>query len=400
MLQSWRWYGPSDPVTLDHVKQAGATGVVSALHHLYNYQRWSLDEISSYKAKINDAGLRWDVCESIPIPTCLKTGVGPVEEAMDVWLGNLSNLGRAGVPVVCFNFMPVLDWTRTNLRWKAPAGGLALRFDVVEMACYDVHILKREGAEHDYDDAVCEAAAKMDHSLDEQERLVLETNLIAGLPGGEGRYTRETLRQELLAYADIDAGRLRHNLLRLLDEAVKVAEKVELKLVIHPDDPPHSLFGLPRVVSSQDDLRAIFDAVPSENNGMVLCTGSFGVRSDFDPVAMVEQFGSRIHFAHLRNVKREPNGSFFESDHLDGSVNMVAAVSALLKEEERRRCAGEPFPEIAMRPDHGHLLIDDIEKQKINPGYSCIGRLKGLAELRGIMQALQHPTVDVSRLAC
>ncbi|WP_422372232.1 mannonate dehydratase [Hoeflea sp.] len=388
MLESWRWYGMDDPVTLEHVRQAGATGVVTALHHKYQYERWSVEDVEAHMAPIRAAGLRWDVCESIPVPTCLKTGRGETAEALDIWTGNIRSLAAAGVEVICFNFMPVLDWTRTDLRWKAPAGGLALRFDLPTMALYDVCILERAGADADYPDAIVAAARQRFKTITQREIDEIETNIIAGLPGGEGRYTRETLRDEIAAYDGLDAADVRANLIAFLKVAVPVAEEEGVQLVIHPDDPPRPLFGLPRVVSGPDDLREIFAAVPSPANGMVLCTGSYGVRPDFDPVAMVEEFGSRIHFAHLRNVQREDDGSFYESDHLAGSVDMVAAVRALLAEEARRRAAGDKRTAIAMRPDHGHLLIDDIEKTRINPGYSCIGRLKGLAELRGVMAAL------------
>lgn len=388
MLESWRWYGPDDPVTLDNIRQTGATGVVTALHHKYDYEIWTTSDVAEHKSHLDAAGLRWDVCESIPVPTYLKTGKGDVEGAIDVWINNLRSVAEAGVKIVCYNFMPVLDWTRTDLRWKAPGGGLALRFDMVEMAIYDVFILEREGAEADYESDVIDRAKSAFGTMDQAAIDRLESNLIAGLPGGEGRYTRESLRDEIAAYDSLSHADVQANLIRFLEQVAPVAEDLGLKLTIHPDDPPRPLFGLPRVVSGAEDLHRIFAAVPSPANGMVLCTGSYGVRPDFDPVAMIEEFGPRIHFAHLRNVKREADGSFYESDHLDGSVDMVAAVKALMAEEQRRASNGEWPEHIPMRPDHGHLLIDDIEKSNINPGYSCIGRLKGLAELRGISAAL------------
>lgn len=390
MLESWRWYGPDDPVSLDDIRQAGATGVVTALHHLYNYEIWTEADVAAHKAHLDAAGLRWDVCESIPVPTCLKTGRGDVEGALAVWTNNLRSLASAGVGIVCYNFMPVLDWTRTDLRWRAPGGGLALRFDMVEMAIYDIFILCRDGAETDYDPEIVARARQAHAAMSDAAVESLEANLIAGLPGGEGRYTRQTLRAEIAAYDGLGHADVQANLVRFLQHVVPVAEDLGLKLTLHPDDPPRPLFGLPRVVSGPDDLRAIFSAVPSPANGMVLCTGSYGVRPDFDPAAMVEEFGPRIHFAHLRNVQREADGSFFESDHLAGSVDMVAAVRALLAEEAWRKAAGIAPAEIPMRPDHGHLLIDDIGKAHVNPGYSCIGRLKGLAELRGVAAALTH----------
>jgi len=388
MLESWRWYGPDDPVALDNIRQAGASGVVTALHHKYNYQEWSEAEVAQHKKHLDDAGLRWDVCESIPVPTCLKTGKGDVEAALAIWTNNLRSLAASGIKIVCYNFMPVLDWTRTDLRWKAPGGGLALRFDIVEMAVYDIHVLEREGAEQDYAVDVVERARKAFGEMDEAAVAALENNLIAGLPGGEGCYTRDSLRDEIAAYDGLTHTDVQGNLIRFLEHVAPVAEELGQRLTIHPDDPPRPLFGLPRVVSGSKDLRALFEAVPSPANGMVLCTGSYGVRPDFDPVAMIEEFGPRIHFAHLRNVQREDDGSFYESDHLAGSVDMVAVVRALLAEERRRAAQGVWPEQIPMRPDHGHLLIDDIDKTNINPGYSCIGRLKGLAELRGLSAAL------------
>ncbi|MCO5090335.1 mannonate dehydratase [Bosea sp. (in: a-proteobacteria)] len=397
MLQSWRWYGPEDPVTLRHVRQAGAAGIVTALHHIYDGRAWSLDDVLAHKALVEKEGLTWTVCESIPVSTAIKIRDGASRAAIDAWKASLVSLGRAGIPVVCFNFMPVLDWTRTDLRFEVASTGLALRFDMVDFAAYDVFVLKRPLAEGDYPADILQAAKRRFASFRPGFAEELEFNIISGLPGGEGKHDRAGLLAEIGKYADVDAAALRANLIAFLAEIAPVAEDVGVKLSIHPDDPPFSLLGLPRVVSCASDVRALFDAVPNPANGMVICTGSYGVREDNDIVAMVEEFGPRVHFAHLRNVQREgSSGSFHESDHLDGSVDMIAVVDALLKEEAARRANGHALPQIPMRPDHGHLLIDDQHKPT-NPGYSCIGRLRGLAELRGVMQALEYASWNGSR---
>jgi len=389
MLQGWRWYGPEDPVTLRHVRQAGATDVVTALHHIYDGRGWTLDDVLAHKRLLEAEGLRWAVCESIPVLTAIKTRDAQSRAAIDNWKQSLVSLGRGGVPVVCFNFMPVLDWTRTDLTYEMPSTGLALRFDMIDFVAYDVFELKRPDADTDYEADLVALAEERYRSFPAGYADRLEQNIIAGLPGGEGRYDRAGLLAEVARFRDIDAAALRANLIEFLAEIAPVAEEVGVLLSIHPDDPPFPLLGLPRVVSTADDLRALFAAVPSPANGMVICAGSYGSREDNDPAAMVREFGSRVHFAHLRNVRREGRGSFHESDHLDGSVDMVEVVEALLDEEHRRAASGHPQQQIPMRPDHGHLLIDDVGK-KTNPGYSCIGRLKGLAELRGVMQTLER----------
>jgi mannonate dehydratase len=390
MRQGWRWYGPDDPVTLRDIGQAGATDIVTALHHIESGKPWRRDEVLARKAECEAKGFVWSVCESIPIPTAIKAGGTGAEQAIEVWKTCLRSLGKAGVPLVCYNFMPVVDWTRTELDHVLPNAGLALRFDMIDFVAYDVCVLQRPDAEADYESALVEKAMCRHAQMAPEAALALERNIISGLPGAEDHYTRETLRREIARFDGIDAERLKANLIAFLAEVAPVAEACGVRLVIHPDDPPFPLFGLPRVVSSAEDLRALFAAVPSAANGMTLCTGSYGAGPQNDLVAMAREFADRIHFAHLRNVALEPDGSFHESDHLDGRVDMVAVIDALLAEERRRKAAGmEPW-EMVMRPDHGHVLLDDIGK-KVNPGYSCIGRLKGLAELRGVIRALKHP---------
>ncbi len=389
MRQGWRWYGPGDPVSLRDIRQAGATDIVTALHEKYQGQEWSLDEVRQRKGLCEAQGLVWSVCESIPIPAAIKTGAEGARRAIETWKTCLRSLGAAGIPLVCYNFMPVVDWTRTDLTYALPHGGLALRFDMTDFVAYDAFILRRPGAETAYVPDLLERAARRHAEMPPEAVLVLEHNIISGLPGSEGRYTRDTLRDEIARYNGIDAEAMRGNLIAFLSQVAPVAEECGMTLVVHPDDPPFSLFGLPRVVSTAQDLRALFAAVPSSANGMTLCTGSYGTGLQNDVPAMAKAFADRIHFAHLRNVKVEADRSFHESDHLDGRVDMVAVIDTLLAEERRRKAGGEARWEIVMRPDHGHVLIDDIGK-KVNPGYSCIGRLKGLAELRGVITALDH----------
>lgn len=390
MQECFRWYGPNDPVTLDHIKQAGATGVVSALHHIYDGSAWPEDEILSYKRRIEAEGLEWSVVESIPVHNSIKIG-GPERNAyIGRYKDTIRALAKSGIRTICYNFMPVVDWTRTDLMYRMPSSGYALRFDAVDFAAYDLFILARQAAEADYSPArIAEARARFE-TMDEATQARIEKNLIAGLPATERVYDRPAFRAALADYAGIDAETLRSNLHHFLREIVPVAAECEARLCIHPDDPPFSLFGLPRVVSTADDARSILNAVDLPENGLTFCTGSYGARPDNDLVAMVEEFGPRIHFTHLRNVRLEPDGSFHESDHLDGSGDMVGVIMALMKEEKRRREAGRPDWRIPLRPDHGHLLADDIGKARVNPGYSLIGRLKGLAEIRGVMRAVER----------
>jgi mannonate dehydratase len=386
MEQTWRWFGEQDPISLDHVRQAGATGVVTALHHVPSGQPWRPEEIAQRKATVAAAGLKWSVCESIPVPDAIKLGGVGARAAIDAWKTSLAGLGRAGVPVVCYNFMPVVDWTRTDLAWRMPSGGRALRFDLADFVGYDVFVLNRANAASDYDPDLVTAGQKRISAKTEEEISLLERNIIAGLPGGAEAQTRDSIARRIASFSGLSSDQMHENLAAFLREVVPVAEEVGVRLAIHPDDPPRSLFGLPRVVSTAEDARLILRAVDREANGLTLCAGSYGSRADNDVVAMAREFVPRIHFAHLRNVALEPDGSFYEAEHLDGGVDMVALVEVLLREERAARAGGRRA-DIPMRPDHGHLLADDIAK-RTNPGYSYIGRLKGLAELRGVMRAV------------
>ena len=394
MEQCWRWFGPDDPVTLAHVKQAGASGIVTALHHIYDGRAWTIDDVIERRNLIEAAGLRWSVCESIPVPSEIKLMTGAWRDKLDAWKASLVSLARGGVDTVCYNFMPVVDWTRTDLLWRVPSGGYALRFDLPDFVAYDVHILARPNAAASYGEPLLAEAARRFAAMDSAAQSRLEKNIIAGLPGGEDSYTRAGIARQIARFDGLGDAEMREHLIAFVGEVAPLAEELGVRLGIHPDDPPFSLFGLPRVVSTAGDLRALFAAVPSKANGVTLCAGSFGSRADNDLPAMAEEFGERVHFVHLRNVKREADGSFYEADHLDGETDMVALVAALTREERRRRAEGRRDADIPMRPDHGHLLVDDIDKVesglRVNPGYSCIGRLKGLAELRGVMQAVDR----------
>lgn len=390
MEECFRWYGPKDPVTLDHIRQAGATGIVSALHHIYDGSAWPLDDILAHKATIEAAGLTWSVVESIPVHNSIKIAGAERSKYIGAYKDTILALAKAGIKTICYNFMPVCDWTRTDLLYRMPSTGYALRFDAVDFAAYDLLVLRRKDAEKDYTPAAIRTAKDRLISLNDDQVATIERNLIAGLPATERSFDRDGFRKALEEYQGIDAEALRGNLTTFLREIVPVAEEVGARLCIHPDDPPFSLFGLPRVVSNAKDARAILAAAPSPANGLTFCTGSYGVRADNDLPAMVREFGANIHFAHLRNVTREPDGSFHEADHLDGSTDMVEVVVALLEEQARRKKEGRADWRIPMRPDHGHLLADDIGKARINPGYSLIGRLKGLAELRGVMRGVSR----------
>jgi mannonate dehydratase len=389
MKESWRWFGPQDLISLDQIKQAGSTGVVSALHHIYGSRAWPPDAVLRRKAEIESAGLAWSVVESIPVHKSIKLRSGPHGQYIDGWKDTLAAIAKAGVPVVCYNFMPLVDWTRTNLKWRLPSTGYALRFDAVDFAAYDLFQLKRHGAELDYPPERIAAAHSRFSSLSETQQNELEHAIIAGLPGAESSYNRQQFRESREEWNGIAPDNLRSALVDFLKEVVPVAEELGIRLAIHPDDPPWPLFGLPRAVSTASDARSILGAVDSPANGLTFCVGSYGARPDNDLLAMIDEFAPRIHFAHLRQVVREADGSFYEAEHLRGSSDMVGAIRALLREESRRRRARRPDHEIPMRPDHGHLLADDINK-KTNPGYSYIGRLKGLAELRGVMEGLRY----------
>ena len=397
MQQTWRWFGPNDPVSLTNIVQAGATGIVTSLHHVPTGNAWPLRDIEQRKQEIEAHGLQWSVVESIPLHNDLKTRSGNYTELLENYKTSVRNVGAAGIKVVCYNFMPVVDWTRTNLDYELPNASRALRFEMSDFAAYDVYVLQRSGAEQDYAPEVLARAKQRLDAMTTQQREQLEKNIIAGLPGGEGSYDRDSIRAAIAQFIALGTQGMRDNLFAFLREIIPVAEEAGVRMCIHPDDPPFSLFGLPRVVSTADDARQLLDAAPSMHNGITLCAGSFGARADNDLIAMVREFGPRIHFVHLRNIRREDDGSFFESEHLDGDNDMVGLIAALLDEEDNRRAQGR-LDLIPMRPDHGHTMADEIGQAGLNPGYSFGGRMKGLAELRGVMHALEHlrraPTTD------
>jgi len=389
MKEGWRWYGPNDPVPLAHIRQAGATDVVTALHDIYDGRVWPEDRIRARQAEIAEAGLTWSVVESIPVPQAIKTRDAGADDAIERFIETMRNVAACGIEVICYNFMPVVDWTRTDLRYPAPNGGLALRFDPVEFAAYDLCVLQRAGAERDYSAEIIAQADAAHQAMSPGDIETLENTIIAGLPGAEGHHTREGIRGLIAEYDGMDDADLRAALIAFQSQIIPVAEALGLRMAIHPDDPPWSIFGLPRVVSQMSDYEALFAANPSLANGVTFCTGSLGARGDNDLAAMLRAMAPRVHFAHLRNVKRDADGSFFEADHLDGSTDMVEIVDLLMQEQRKRRADGRADDTIPMRPDHGHLLLDDLTKETL-PGYSAIGRLKGLAELRGIMRTLER----------
>lgn len=389
MKQTWRWFGPDDLVLLPHVKQAGAVGIVTALHHMNRGQTWTDDEVQKRKAQIEAQGLTWDVVESIAVPENIKIRSGNFRELIENYKASLRAIGRVGIKVACYNFMAVTDWTRTDLFWPLANGGSALRFDVVDLCAYDVLILKRRNAEADHPpERIAEAKKRL--AISSESKLAeLERNLIEWVPAREATYDRTSFIKQLDAYQDIGLEGMRQNMFEFVKEIAPVAEESGVKLAIHPDDPPFPLFGLPRVNSTAEDTRKLLKAIDRPVNGVTLCTGSYGANLSNDLPAMVEEFATRIHFTHLRNTTHEPDGSFYEAEHLDGDTDMVRVVAAIMSEESRRSNEGRLDSEIPMRPDHGHLIVDDIGK-KVNPGYSCIGRLKGLAELRGVMRTVAH----------
>jgi mannonate dehydratase len=389
MLETWRWFGPGDVISLRHIAQAGATGIVSALHEIPTGELWREQDIRQRKELIESAGLTWSVIESIPVHNDIKARSGDFERMIGNYRQSVINAGNAGVTTICYNFMPVVDWTRTNLSYTLANGSQALRFEMADFAAYDVHLLRRPGADGDYAPEVLEKAKLRLEEMSGEQMALLERNIIAGLPGGEGSHDRDSIRRSIQQFNELGTEGYRENLYCFLQEIIPAAESVGVKMCIHPDDPPFSLFGLPRVLSTAADARAMLEAFPSAANGLTLCAGSFGARGDNNLVAMAREFAQRIYFVHLRNVIREADGSFYESDHLSGDNDMVGLISALLEEEVRRRESGSGS-EIPMRPDHGLLMADDLEAGVAKPGYSYIGRLKGLAELRGVIHALKH----------
>lgn len=384
MIETWRWFGPNDPITLEKIAQAGATGIVSALHDIPTGEVWDLHRLLEQNKLITQAGLQWSVIESIPLHNDIKTRTGNYKQYIENYKQSIVNAAKAGVHSICYNFMPVVDWTRTNLHYRLPNGASALRFEMTDFIAYDVFVLQRENASSSYAPHLLEKAKLRYNAMSDDEKAQLEINIIAGLPGGEGSYDRAGIKHAIAEFIALGEDGMRKNLFAFLNDIIPVAEAHGVKMCIHPDDPPFSLFGLPRVVSTQSDARQLLREVPSPANGLTLCAGSYGARGDNDLVDMAKEFSDRIYFIHLRNVIREDDGSFYESEHLQGDNDMVGLIKALHEAEKKTGTA------IPMRPDHGHLLTDEQNTKDAKPGYSYLGRLKGLAELRGVIYALKH----------
>ncbi len=398
MRQTWRWFGPADEITITEIRQTGAAGIVSALHHVPTGAVWAPEEIAKRQLEIEGppdapSGLTWDVVESLPVSEAIKTQGPECAAHFEAWQTSLRNLAAAGLKVICYNFMPVLDWTRTDLAARMPNGGTAMAFDLIDFAIFDLHILQRSGAAEEHSEAIRDAAKERFAQMGEKARAALASNIVAGLPGSNDRWTLDDVRENLGTYSAISPAKLRQNLIDFLSQVAPLAEELGMRLCCHPDDPPFPLLGLPRVMSTTDDYAAILDAVDLPASGATFCTGSLGVAEGFDPVDFITRLGPRIHFVHLRNTLRAgptdgPRVSFHESEHLAGDTDMVATLRALLKEEAQRRAAGRADAEIPMRPDHGQALLADLDRPMM-PGYPLIGRMRGLAELRGVIAAIE-----------
>ena len=399
LRQTWRWFGPKDLASIDDVVQAGAEGIVSALHHVPNGVVWTPEEIAKRQREIatrkngSPSGIAWDVIESLPVSEDIKKQKGDWRAHIANYKISMENVARAGLHVICYNFMPVLDWTRTNLRYEVASGASCMRFDINDFAVFDIHLLQRPGAGRDYTNAIADEAARRYSGMSEDARKALAKTITTALPGSTETMTLDRVREHLAEYGDISPEQLRKHFVDFLEEIMPLAEKLDIRFGCHPDDPPFSLLGLPRVMSTEADFKIMLDAVDSPCNGMTLCSGSFGARPDYDLPGLMLRLGDKVHFLHLRNVKRDNAdivGSFYEAEHLAGDTDMVALIAAILTEERKRKAAGRADQQIPMRPDHGQDILDDLGRRS-QPGYPTIGRLKGLAELRGVTRALEHP---------